>query len=116
VALRFVASCVASHCGFWLVILRVIFVDLSLAPRGCDSFRKRNVQKIQFALFHLGPIGWWGGRPGASVVTNDERFTHSQGATTWAPAPPTDWTQMKKRELDFLDVSFPKTVAPSGCQ
>ncbi len=31
---------------------------------------------------------------------------------TRAPAPPTDWNSMKKRELEFLDVSFPKSVAP----
>jgi len=37
--------------GFWLVILRAIFGDFSLVRH----FSEKNVQKIQFALFHLAP-------------------------------------------------------------
>ena len=39
-------------------------------------------------------------------------FRRGETCFTPAPARPTDWNQMKKRELKVLDASFPISVAP----
>jgi hypothetical protein len=61
--------------------------------------------------------------PGPAVRANVERTAGGecylgycmlplQVQDTRAPAPLMDWSKMKKRELELLDVSFPKSVAP----
>jgi hypothetical protein len=40
------------------------------------------------------------------------RSCRSGKPCTRAPAPPIDWNKKKKRKLEFLDVSFLKSVAP----